>query len=245
MITEFTHAKYGRVRGTLVNKTPYLCMTDMTRALGITNSNLCKSQIRSNDTIKVKIGKSNTNRVFVDAKYLNDCMFKSTKKDAEKIGEWIHKYVLPKLMNIEEDISKYKDPYSMLQFMEEFHQLRLRNSVLETENRLANPKLKYISKLLGNSKFFDLESLPEVIMYPGLTTADLFKMLRWKHIIDENNRPYQEYCDKKYFRVVTTSYVEKGSMHQHHRTFVFKKGVALIERLLKDYEVYNYDSKTD
>jgi prophage antirepressor-like protein len=237
MITEFHNVKYGRLRGSLIDDTPYLCLTDVARMLGVSNSHLCRTKIPDKDIVKLEVGKSKHTRLFVNAKHISSCIFKSTLKDAEKISDWIYKTVLPKLMNIFDEVEHYNDLYNILEFIDEFNQLKRKNTILETEMKLTKPKLKYIDKLIGSSKVFDLESAPFLLRYPGLSVADLYKTLRTKNVIDDNNRPYQEYCDKKYFRVVVSTYAEKGTKVSNHRTYVYKSGLAFIEKLLKENEV--------
>jgi phage antirepressor YoqD-like protein len=239
MITEFKQASYGKIRGTIVNGMPYVCLTDLSKMMGVTNSQKCRTTIPEADVLIIEddTTKSKRKLLFIKAEHVSTCIFKSTKEEAELIGEWIYKQVLPNLLNISDEVDRFKDPYSVIEFLQEFHHLKLRNTVLETEQKINKPKLKYINKLLGSNQCIDLEMVTQIIKYPGLKPSELFKMLRAFSVIDDNNIPYQEYCDKKYFRVVSTTTKSNGQILTLERAYVYKSGIAFIERLLKEYEV--------
>ena len=54
--------------------------------------------------------------------------------------------------------------------------------------------------------------------------------------MDDSNVPHQEYCDKKYFRVVEAKVVSGGSTVTSQRTYVYRSGITFIERILKEYQ---------
>lgn len=246
MITEFKNAKYGRIRTTTVNEIPYVCMTDTTRMLGITNSHLIRNLIPDSDIISIEVNKKRKGkRLFVRSDHVSLCIHKSTLEDAELIGEWIYKSVLPRLLNLDSELHKLKDPNKMIEVLEELNDLRIRNAVLESEVKFSKPKLKFIHKLIGSVDCIDLDMVIEVMKYPGLKLSELYKILRTFKVIDDNNVPYQEYCDKKHFRIVEARTVMNGALTTTQRTYVYKSGIAFIERLLRKYEVRNYDAKTD
>lgn len=246
MITEFKSAKYGKIRTTTVNEIPYICMTDMTKMLGITNSHLVRNIIPDRDIISIEVGaKKKGKRLFVKSDHVTLCVHKSKLENAEMIGEWIYKSVLPRLLNLDKELHKLKDPNKVVEILEELNDLRVRNAILESETKLSKPKLNFINKLIGSSECIDLDMIIDVVKYPGLKLTEVYKILRYFQVVDSNNVPYQEYCDKKYFRIVEAKTVCNGALTTTQRTYVYKSGIAFIERLLRKYEVRNYDAKTN
>ena len=65
----------------------------------------------------------------------------------------------------------------------------------------------------------------------------LFEFLRNKKILNQDNIPYQKYIDLGYFRVIESKFtIPSGETKISLKTLVFQKGVAYINRLLKEQE---------
>jgi hypothetical protein len=49
-----------------------------------------------------------------------------------------------------------------------------------------------------------------------------------------NNIPYQEFCDRHYFRVIESTYTspKTGEVHENYKTVVYQKGIDFIRRFL-------------
>lgn len=147
------------------------------------------------------------------------------------------------MKDLDYDIDSFSDPETVIQFLDEFQDLRVRNAVLETDKKLNAPRLNLINKLLGSKSCVDLDRVTQVIKFHNLSNTDLYKILRSRHVLDDNNQPYQEYCDRKYFRVVEAKVVVKGEVIRQQRTYVYKSGVSFIEKILTEYEVRNHDQR--
>ena len=240
MIKEFHNNRYGKVRTAIIDDQPCFNLKDLTHIYGIKNINDFRSRIPSNAVKTLEVKDSNgasKNKYFIIADYLSSCMFQSTKTDAEAISDWLYRTVLPNLIKYQKyNVDEFKDPDVALKFLEEFEDLRVRHSVVETQLKLNAPKIKYIDRLLGTGSATDLDMVHEVIRYHGLKSTELLKILRAKRILDDSNVPHQEYCDKKYFRVVEAKVVSEGSTVTSQRTYVYRSGITFIERILKEYQ---------
>jgi len=240
MIKEFSNAEYGVVRTTLVEEQPYFCLVDIARLLDIKNVQECRTKIPSEEikTIELHEEKSKKKRLFISARYISTCMFASKKVEAEMINDWLYRIVLPQLMKIGDyHVDDFHDPNVVIKFLDKYQDMKVRNSVLETDKRLNEPKLKYFNKLLGSSQCVDLDIAHTVLKFNGIGSMELFKILRVTHILDDNNQPHQEYCDRKYFRVVQAKSVAGGGILVSNRTYVYKSGISFIEKILSEYEV--------
>lgn len=246
MIREFKNAEYGVVSTTIIKEQPYFCLVDIARILEINNAKNCRTGIPSSDvkTLKVKMGNSTVKRIFINAKHISTCLFKSKHKKAQQINDWLYRVVIPQLMkHIDYDLDSFEDPETIMQFLDEFQDLRIRNTVLETDKRLNGPRLNLINKLLGSKSCVDLDAVTKVIKFHHLSNADLYKILRSNHVLDEMNQPYQEFCDRKYFRVVESKVVSGGEIIRQQRTYVYKSGVSFIEKILTEYEGKKHDQR--
>ena len=240
MIKEFHNNRYGKVRTAIIDDQPCFNLKDLTHIYGIKNINDFRSRIPSNavKTLEVKdLNGASKNKYFIIADYLSSCMFQSTKTEAEAISDWLYRTVLPNLIKYQKyNVDEFKDPDVALKFLEDFEDLRVRHSVVETQLKLNAPKIKYIDRLLGTGSATDLDMVHEVIRYHGLKSTELLKILRAKRILDDSNVPHQEYCDKKYFRVVEAKVTSGGSTVTSQRTYVYRSGITFIERIIKEYQ---------
>ncbi len=240
MIRKFKNEEYGQVRTTLINNEPYFCLVDVARAFDISDSNVCREIIPSKDIQSVEIvnEKNKENKLFIKKEHISTLLYRSKKKNAELVNNWLYATVLPQLINqLEYNIDDFKDPNKLVGLIESNNDLRIRNTVLETINKLNEPKVKAMDKIVGSSKCYDIDVVNRVVKYPNISPADLIKILRVTGVLDETNRPYQEYCDKRYFRVVESRSVEKGAMMTSTRTYVYNSGVNFINKILGEYEI--------
>jgi len=240
MIKEFSNADYGIVRTSLVEDQPYFCLIDIARLLDIRNVQACRTKIPAEEIVTIELteDKNKKKRLFIAAKYISTCMFQSKKVEAERINDWLYRIVLPQLLRIGEyHVDDFHDPNVVIKFLDEYQDMKVRNSVLETDKRLNESKLKYFNKLLGTAHCVDLDIAHTVLKFSGIGSMELFKILRATHIIDDNNQPFQEYCDRKYFRVIQAKSATCGGMLVSNRTYVYKSGISFIEKILSEYEV--------
>jgi len=240
MIKEFSNAEYGVIRTSFVEDQPYFCLVDIARLLDIKNVQECRTKIPANEikTIEVPDEKGKAKRLFISANNISTCMFASKKAEAQMINDWLYRIVLPQLLKFGDyQVDDFHDPNVVIKFLDEYQDIKVRNSVLETDKKINEPKLKYINKLLGSSQCVDLDIAHDVLKFKGIGSMELFKILRATHILDDRNQPFQEYCDRKYFRVVETKSVAGGTILISTRTYVYKSGITFIERILSEYEV--------
>lgn len=246
MIREFENAKYGVVKATTIDEHPYFCLIDIARILDIKNAKDCRVGIPSSDvkTLEVKQGKTKIKRIFINAKHISRCIFKSKNTNAQQINDWLYRVVIPHLIKqLAYDVESFNDPETVIQFLDELQDLKIRNTVLETNKKLNAPRLNLINKLLGSKSCVDLDMVTKVIKFRYLTNTDLYKILRSNHVLDDNNVPYQEFCDRKYFRVVESKVVSGGEIIRQQRTYVYKSGISFIEKILTEYEVKKHDPR--
>jgi phage antirepressor YoqD-like protein len=153
------------------------------------------------------------------------------------IGDWLYRTVLPQLIRYGiYQIEDFENPDKIIEFLDEFQELKVRANVLETTLKMNTPKIKAIDNLLGTTSCVDLDMVHEVIRFKNIGRDVLLKILRTTHVLDEQNIPFQDFCDKKYFRVVEAKVVSGGTVIKSTKTYVYKGGITFIERILKEYD---------
>jgi anti-repressor protein len=243
MIKEFEHTAYGKIRTVYLENEPYYNLKDLCRLFEIKSITDIRPKLRDSQikTVPVDTDRGIQNMFFVNAENLSTIFFQSKRKDADIILNWLYRTVLPELIKFGAyNISEYKDSSKVIELLDSFQELKVRNSVLETNLLLNSPKLKAMDQLFGTSSCVDLDMVHEIIKYKGITKDILLKILRATHVLDESNIPFQDFCDRKMFRVVEAKVVTGGSTYRSVKTFVYRSGINFIERILKEYDGHKH-----
>ena len=83
----------------------------------------------------------------------------------------------------------------------------------------------------GSKDTIDMKSVAGLLnMNIGLNK--LFEFLRNNKILNNDNCPYQRYCDLGYFRLIESKFTVNDETKISLKTVVFQKGVNFIRKLL-------------
>lgn len=108
------------------------------------------------------------------------------------------------------------------------------NTVLLEDNERMKPKEEFFDAVTDSHDAIDMKDTANAL-HMGIGRNKLFKFLRDQKVLTENNRPYQQYIDRGYFRVIEQRYDKGyGESGVNIKTVVYQKGVDFIRRLLKD-----------
>lgn len=115
----------------------------------------------------------------------------------------------------------------------------LRNKrIVELENEVEelSPLANKYNIFLDTNGLTDIEKFSKNLSINGMGRNKMYKYLRNKGFLMENNIPYQKYIDKKYFVVKPSGYhLVNGEKVQDYKTFLTSKGVnKIIDELIKD-----------
>lgn len=96
---------------------------------------------------------------------------------------------------------------------------------------IAAPKAELADRLTSSEDAIDIGTVSRVLALPyGRNT--LFSILRGKKILMADNRPYQEYMDRGYFRVIEEAFEINGKTKVNFKTLVYQKGIAYLSKIL-------------
>ena len=94
------------------------------------------------------------------------------------------------------------------------------------------PKEEFFDAVTDSKDAIPMSDVAKVLDM-GVGRNNLFKILRQERILQNDNRPYQEYIDRGYFRVVEQKYDRGyGDTGINIKTLVFQKGVDYIRKVL-------------
>lgn len=96
------------------------------------------------------------------------------------------------------------------------------------------PAAEFAYQICSSKDAIDIGNCAKVLNR-NIGRNNLFEFLRNKKILQSDNIPYQKYIDSGYFRVIETKYTKpSGETKISLKTLVLQKGVAYINKLLKE-----------
>ena len=111
---------------------------------------------------------------------------------------------------------------------------------LSIENESMKPKAEFFDAVTDSKDAIDMKSVANVLNIPGIGRTNLFRFLRDQKILMSDNRPYQEFIDRGYFRVVEQRFDKGyGETGINIKTLVFQKGVNYIRKRLIEAGKWN------
>lgn len=103
---------------------------------------------------------------------------------------------------------------------------------LAIENKEMKPKAEFFDAVTDSKDAISMAEVAKVLDM-GIGRNKLFEFLRDKEILQKDNRPYQKYVDRGYFRVVEQKYDKPyGETGINIKTLVFQSGVDYIRKRL-------------
>ncbi len=116
--------------------------------------------------------------------------------------------------------------------------LRVAQSTIDhlTQQRLIDkPKVEFFDQVASSKNSIDMLTAAKTLNVRGIGRNKLFEILRSEKILMSDNKPYQQYIDRGYFRVVEQKYEYLGETKISTKTVVYQKGLDFIRKLLKHY----------
>lgn len=109
----------------------------------------------------------------------------------------------------------------------------------ERQQRLlaANrPKVEFFDAVADSKTAISMNDVAKVLGFPCVGRNKLFQILREHSVLMPDNRPYQTYIDRGYFRVIEQHYQGRDGMPQiSFKTLVYQKGVDYIRSKMQGW----------
>lgn len=243
MISVFHDSKYGSIRTSIKNDEITLCLKDLCNLLQIKNIPECRGKLNESGIRQIAIDEDGKSKkvLFILEDNLSGCLFQSPHPEAEQICDWLYLKVIPKLRTyISHDIKKFGNPDILVQFLDQYEDLKIKTNILQTTLKMNEPKTNMVDALMETKNCYDLGNVHEMIKFRGIKNAQLLKILRSYNILDKDNMPRQEFIDKRYFRVVEAKAHHETKSIMIKRTYVYQSGINFIEKLMRQYEGDRY-----
>lgn len=248
----FNSPEFGDIRTVMVENEPMFCLSDVCRALEITNvgnvkQRLSEKGIRTMDTL-TKGG--NQKLLYINEANLYKTIFQSRKESAQRFTDWVTDEVLPSIRKhgaymTEQVIEKaLTSPDFLIQLATQLKDEQEKRKLAEEENvkkqqiiEEQRPKVEFFDAVADSKTAISMNEVAKVINIKGYGRNKLFEFLRNEKVLDGFNVPYQKYVDCGWFRVIEQKYMRNGEPQVSTKTLVYQKGVdAIRKKLLKNME---------
>lgn len=101
------------------------------------------------------------------------------------------------------------------------------------------PAAEFAYQICSSKDAIDIGNCAKVLNR-NIGRNNLFEFLRNRKVLQQDNISYQKYIDSGYFRVIETKYtIPSGETKISLKTLVLQKGVAYINKLLREKENEN------
>lgn len=231
----FNSSEFGQIRTVTKDNEPMFCLSDVCRALEITNIGNVRRRLVEKG---IHIADTPTNggiqkMVFISESNLYKTIFQSRKESAERFTEWVTSEVLPSIRKSggyiagQEGMSDAELMAKALLVAQ--RQIEERNKQIE----VMKPKAEFFDAVTDSKTAFSMNEVAKVLDYKGIGRNKLFEFLREQKILDRYNVPYQRYVDCGWFRVIEQKYMKDGEPVVTTKTLVYQKGVDAIRRKLQ------------
>jgi anti-repressor protein len=104
--------------------------------------------------------------------------------------------------------------------------------LLTAQIEADKPKVEFFDQVAESKDAIDLGTAAKVLNM-GIGRNRLFEVLRDRRILMNDNKPYQTYIDRGYFRVIEQKYTKPdGSTNISIKTLVYQRGLDYIRKVL-------------
>jgi anti-repressor protein len=217
--------------------TPWVCAPDLTKALGYKNG---PQAIADNCVAKgisrryTPTGGGTQLLTFINEGNIYRLIMKSKMPEAERFQDWVCDEVLPQIRRTGKyDSAAALLPQSLpeaLRMLADSYEEKAKMTVALAE---AAPKVQYYDTVADSKEAVPMRDVAQLLNIPGMGRTKLFARLRELKVLDKLNKPYQQFIERGYFRVVQRTFPKPGGQTGvNNTTLVLQKGIEyMIDKL--------------
>ena len=229
-ITVFENPQFGKIR--TIGES--FVAADVCRALELGNTS--QSVSRLDDDEKGIISNDTGDLIVITESGLYSLVLGSRKPEARDFKRWVTHEVIPSIRKhgaymtpdlIERVIS---DPDTFIRLATELKHTRAEAAAQQKYIEVLEPKAEFYDAVAGSRDAISISDAAKVLGIKNLGQNTLFKILREKKILDRDNKPYQEYIDRGYFRTIEQKFTKHGETNIYIKTLVYQRGLDYIRK---------------
>lgn len=239
----FKNEEFGEIREVEIEGKQYFAAVDIARALGYSNtrdaiSRHCKGVVKR-DGVSKTVNQHGvetdqvTEMAFISEGDIYRLVVRSQLPGAERFEAWVFDEVLPSIRQNGGYIANQEQltPEQIVA-----NALVVAQKIIQQKDRqLADlkPKAEFFDAVAGSKSAIAIGDVAKTLGIDGIGRNNLFQILRDRKILMRDNKPYQQYIDAGYFRVIEQKYdTPDGETKISFKTLVFQKGVDYIRKVV-------------
>jgi prophage antirepressor-like protein len=207
----FKNEKFGEIRTTEINNSPYVCLADVCKILEIKNISDCKGRLKQDGVVTNEVI-DNLGRkqqaTFINESNLYKVIFQSRKPEAEQFTEWVTSEVLPSIrkyggyiagqeqMTDEELMAKavLMANSKIQELNHKNKELQMQNSQLTVVNEIMKPKAEYFDDLVDRNLLTGFRETAKALNIKEKKFVTF--LLEHKYIYRDKKGKLQPFADK-------------------------------------------------
>lgn len=235
----FESPKFGQVRTVDIDGKIYFVAADVARSLGyIKPQNAIAAHCKGALKYSIPTNGGNQDMNIIPEGDVYRLAAKSELPGADEFESWIFDEVLPSIrkhgayMTADTIERTLTDPDYLIRLATTLKEEREARIKAERQIEVDKPKVEFFDQVADSKDAIDIGSAAKVLNL-GIGRNRLFEVLRDKRILMNDNKPYQTYIDRGYFRVIEQKYTKPdGSTNISIKTLVYQRGLDYIRKVL-------------
>lgn len=235
-IEVFRNNEFGEIRTAVVNDEPMFCLSDICKALELTQPSKVKERLSEKgvNTIPTLTARGTQNLLYINESNLYKTIFQSRKDNAEKFTDWVTTDVLPSIRKhgvyaLDELLN---DPDLAIKAFTALKEEKERNKVLRADNERMRPKEVFADAVATSHTSILIGDLAKMLKQNGVDIGQkrLFAWMRDNGYLIKRqgsdwNMPTQRSMELGLFEVKeSTTSNPDGSVRINKTTKVTGKG---------------------
>lgn len=235
-IEVFRNSEFGEIRTAVVNDEPMFCLSDICKALELTQPSKVKERLSEKgvNTIPTLTARGTQNLLYINESNLYKTIFQSRKDNAEKFTDWVTTDVLPSIRKhgvyaLDELLN---DPDLAIKAFTALKEEKERNKVLRADNERMRPKEVFADAVATSHTSILIGDLAKLLKQNGVDIGQkrLFAWMRDNGYLIKRqgsdwNMPTQRSMELGLFEVKeSTTNNPDGSVRINKTTKVTGKG---------------------
>ena len=227
----FENNEFGQVRTVVIDNEPWFVGKDVAEALGYGDTNQAiRKHVDNEDKLTRRFDWSGQNRgmAIINESGLYSLVLSSKLPTAKKFKHWVTAEVLPSIRKT----GGYNLPHDYLSALKALVATEEAKQKLLAENLVMKPKAEFYDTVANTESLLSMGDVAKALDM-GIGRNKLYKFLREKNVLMDDNVPYQRCVDAGYFKLIENHYMAGDNSVVSKTTYVKQKGVDFIRKLLK------------
>lgn len=242
----FKNEEFGQIRAIIVDEEPWFIASDVCKALDIKNASDATSHLYEDEkgiVLNDTLGGSQK-MIVVNESGLYGLVMRSRKKEAKLFQRWVTHDVLPSIRKHGGYLTPQKieevllNPDAIIELATQLKLEREKTLALSQQIEADKPKVEWADRCLESNTTLKIGEYAKLIHKENdieIGQNRLFKFLRNRNILNENNMPYQEYMDRGWFEVIERPVQTVDGMTIRYTPKVTPKGQQGLLKVITKY----------